>query len=91
MPQQNNEKAKLARVESDIGAYLAIKHGDHLSQADVAIVLQMTRGAVANLPETELPKHKSGSSRTSPVFYKREDVVKCMMTRMLNTKNKNQA
>lgn len=75
-------------IKNELNAYIQSKYGSKVSQSDVGKLLALTRSAVANLTNAELPKQKAGNSRTSPVFYRVDDVVDCMITRTNKQKNK---
>lgn len=65
----------------EIERFLESKYGQKMTQDMVSTATSLQRAAVAVIPVDKLPKEKTGTSRTSPVYYKTSDVAHFILSR----------
>jgi len=80
---ETNVNKNIEQLKLSVKGFIHGKYGELLTQENLSAVLNITRGAVANLPEAEMPRTKNGESRTDRVYYKIDDVVNYLVKRIL--------
>lgn len=85
---ESNVSKSIEPLKLSMKGFIEGKYGAELTQENLSEVLNITRGAVANLPEAEMPRTKKGEARTDRVYYKVDDVVNYLVSRIVQKKSK---
>jgi len=81
-----NASKSVERLKLELKGFVERRYGAELTQENLSAVLNITRGAVANLPESEMPRTKVGDARTDRVYYMVDDVVNYLVNRIVSKK-----